>query len=65
MTDDPDRPKAPAILGLSVLGAFITGVAGLAVCVLAALSADFAGAGVGLVASALAFGLLANAVFRQ
>jgi hypothetical protein len=65
MTDSSDRPNAPAILGLSVLGAFITGIAGLIVFVLAVLNADFVGAGVGLVASALAFGLLANAVFRQ
>jgi hypothetical protein len=65
MTGDRHSIGAPALPGLAVLGAFVTGVCGLLVAVVAVVSGDFVGAGVGLVASALAFGLLANAVFRR
>ena len=53
------------VSGLTVLGAFIAGVAGLLVALVSVLSADFVAASVSLAASALAFGLLANAIFRQ
>jgi hypothetical protein len=47
-----------------VVGAILTGFAALLFSLLAHLSGDATGAGLGLIAAALAFGLLANACFR-
>ncbi len=51
--------------GLSVSGGLLTGAGALVTALAAVLSGDFVGCGVCLVAAALAFGLLANAVYRQ
>jgi hypothetical protein len=65
MKNNQQKDHASVLAGSTVLGAYVTGVAGLVMAVIAVLSADFVGAGVALAASALAFGLLANAFFRQ
>jgi hypothetical protein len=61
--------KKPArsenLLGIVVIFGLITGFAGLLAAVAAFFSAEWVGAGVCLVASALAFGLLANAFLRN
>ena len=61
-----DRRQASMIPGITIIGCFVVGVAGL----LGAIAGMFdfnnpTGAGACLVASAIAFGLAANAVFRK
>lgn len=51
--------------GFAVLGGLTIGVVAGAAGLLAALSSDFSGAGVCFAAAALAFGLVANAVYRR
>ena len=51
--------------GLSATGTLVTGAAGLVGALAAVLAGDFIGGGFFLGAAALAFGLLANAVYRQ
>ena len=52
--------------GLSVLGGFIVGVFGLLASLLALFNEyDYVGVGLCLLASAVAFGLLANAILRK
>jgi len=53
------------IVRISMIGALCTGLLGLMMAVSARQVSDFVGAGVCMGASALSFGLLANAVFRQ
>ena len=61
-----DRQRLSAIPGLTILGCFVVGIAGLIGAVAAMIYIeDFAGGGACLVASAIAFGLAANAVFRK
>ncbi len=52
------------IIGLVTVGGGVTGVAGFLAALAAFLSGDFVATGVCLIAAALSFGLLANAVFR-
>jgi len=60
------EPRSAASPGLAVIGCILVGISGLvAFMVAAAEHADYVGAGVCLIASALAFGSLANAVFRK
>jgi hypothetical protein len=54
-----------AIVGLSVLLGIITGLIALVVAYFAFSGADWAGAGTSLIAAALAFGLVANALLRH
>jgi uncharacterized membrane protein len=54
-----------AVVGLSVMSGIITGLIGLVVAYFAFSGADWAGAGISLVADALAFGLVANALLRH
>ncbi len=55
-----------SVAGLSVIGLFIIGIAGLTAALFAVVNdQNYLGAGVCLAASALAFGLLANAMFRR
>ena len=67
MNDTNDnRPQPSSIPGLTIFGCFIVGVAGL----IGALFAigdiqDYQGAGACLIASAIALGCAANAVFRK
>ena len=52
--------------GLSLIGAFVIGVSGFCAGFLAIVNAyDYVGAGVCFLASALSFGLLANALSRK
>ena len=57
-----NRRKLDAIIGLVSLGSSITGVAGLFLALFALFSGDLLAMGVCLVAAALSFGLLANAL---
>ena len=52
-------------LALSVIGGSTTGVLGVVFGVLACLNGDGAAAGMFLLAAAVAFGLLANALLRR
>lgn len=51
--------------GLVALGGGITGIVSLVAAMFPFFSGDYVGAGLCLIAAALAFGLLANAVFRK
>ena len=51
--------------GLSVAGAMLTGAGGLLGGFVATGNGEFVGGGLYLIAAALAFGLVANAVFRR
>ena len=51
--------------GYAAAGALIIGLAGFVLGLVAVFFADFSGAGMCLAASALAFGLLANAIYRR
>ena len=63
--NDP-KGKAAGLAGIAIIGCLVAGVAGLLVAFLAVMNdGNYTGASAGLVASALAFGLGANAVFRQ
>jgi hypothetical protein len=53
------------IIGLVTLGGAITGVAGLVAALVAFFSGEFVATGVCLIAAALSFGLLANALIRE
>jgi hypothetical protein len=53
------------MVGQSVLAGMITGFAGLVVATFAFFGGDWIGAGICLAASAVAFGLLANALLRD
>lgn len=58
--------KGSASAGLSVIGIFIIGIFGFFAAILAIFNEyDYVGAGLCLIASALAFGHLANAMFRK
>jgi len=61
--------KSNLVVGLSTIGALVTGIAGLAIALVSFCGRDNMSnrleAAVCLGASALAFGLLANAVFRK
>ena len=65
MLSKPEEAKAETVAGIAVLLAFVTGIGGVTVGVFAFLDANWVGAGLGLVAAALAFGLVANAVLRN
>jgi hypothetical protein len=67
MSNVPETPNQPAIeasrvTGIVSIGCIITGVGGI---ILALTRHDPGGPGMCLIASALAFGLLANAVLRK
>jgi len=68
MTDQPNAPqdKPTPLPGLAALGCIVAGTASLITGLVAALDTnDFTGAGLCLLASACAFGFLANALFRK
>jgi hypothetical protein len=60
-----DRRKLDTIIGLAAIGSSITGVASLIVAIFPFFNGEFVAAGACLIAAALSFGLLANAVFRD
>jgi uncharacterized membrane-anchored protein len=53
------------LIGVILYGALITGIASLLAAVVAFFSGDLSGAGMCLVAAALAFGLTLNALLRH
>ncbi|MBT8396561.1 MAG: hypothetical protein HKO65_20340 [Gemmatimonadetes bacterium] len=53
------------LIALAMVGSVVVGFAGLLGAVFAFLNVDAVGFGVSLVASALSFGLLANALLRS
>jgi hypothetical protein len=53
------------LTGFSIIVSLVTGIASLVVAIFALINADRTGAGIALVAAALAFGLLLNALLRQ
>ncbi len=61
-----DENRSPVWAGLSILGEFLVGIITLLAGLLAVFNEyDYIGAGLCFLASALAFGLLANALFRK
>lgn len=62
---DSNVRRGSTVAGLSAVGALLTGAGGIFGCLIAANSHDHAGGGTYLLAAAVAFGLLANAVFRR
>ena len=65
MESKHEKEKAETIAGIAVLLAVVTGIAALIVAVFSFAGANWVGAGICLVAAALAFGLVANAVLRD
>jgi len=59
-----NRRKIDTLIGLAVVGSGVTGAVGFFAAIFALLMGEFAVAGVCLIAAALSFGLLANAVLR-
>jgi len=62
---DSANRSSPALPGLAVVGALVTGAGSLFGAFVATGNGDFAGGGLFLVAAAVAFGLLCNAVYRR
>ncbi|MBC8372303.1 MAG: hypothetical protein H8E53_01820 [Planctomycetes bacterium] len=67
MNDMNQKPQQSSMIpGISIIGCFMVGIAGLIGAMAAMFDLnDFVGGGACLVASAVAFGLAANAVFRK
>ena len=60
------RNQSSIMAGLVVIAGSIVGIAAFLAAIMAVFdSYDYVGAGICLLASALAFGLLANAIFRN
>jgi len=58
--------NSPAVAGLAVIGGFIVGLVAFLAAILAVFNEfDYVGAGLCFLASAFAFGLLANAIYRE
>ncbi len=62
---DSNLRRGSIAAGLSVAGALLTGAGGLFGGFVATGNGDFVGGGIYLLAAAVAFGLLTNAVFRR
>jgi hypothetical protein len=61
-----DENRSSVWAGLSVLGGFIIGIVALLAGLLAVFNEyDYVGAGLCFMASAFAFGLMSNALFRK
>jgi hypothetical protein len=65
MTESKGSQNGGWVGGAAALCGLATGLAGWIAAVAAGFSGQWGLAGLGLIASALAFGLLANAVFRN
>lgn len=57
--------KPETLVGAALLSGMLTGFAGLVIAVIAVLNTDWVASGLGLIAAALAFGLVANAALRR
>jgi hypothetical protein len=62
---DQARDSLNVVIGLALVGASLTGVASLIATLFAVSSGEFAAMGLCIVAAAMSFGLLSNAVLRQ
>lgn len=60
-----DRTKLDTIIGLAAIGSSITGIASLIAAIFPFFNGEFTAMGACLIAAALSFGLLANAVLRE
>jgi len=63
--DGPSESRGRGMAGLVVILGMLTGFAGLVLAAMMWIKHDPSDAGYFLIASALAFGLLANAMFRR
>ena len=58
--------KSPALAGFSIIAGYIVGIVALLAGILVVFNEyDYVGAGLCFLASAFAFGLVANAIFRD
>jgi hypothetical protein len=60
-----ERKRQDTLIGLTIMGSSITGVASLIVGLFSLFDGDLIAVGVCLIAAALAFGLLANALLCE
>ena len=60
-----DRDRGEGLIGPAVYGAMTTGTIAGAFTILSVFIGNWESAGIGLVAAAVAFGLLANALLRR
>ncbi len=63
--DAGGEPRASALAGMAVLLGMFTGLAGLVMAVVCSINSNRTSAAYCLIAAALAFGLLANAMLRK
>ena len=57
--------RLDALISLTCFGAVVVGILGILGCVIALVAGEFLAAGVAVLGSGLAFGLLANALLRS
>ncbi len=57
--------KTDSLLGTALVASMVTGAGGILAAVAAALSGEWVGAGICLLAAALAFGSASNALLRR
>jgi type IV secretory pathway TrbD component len=57
--------KPETLVGVALLAGMLTGLAGLVVATIAFVNTEWTASSLGLIASALAFGLVANAALRR
>lgn len=57
--------KPETVVGIALLAGMLTGLASLVVALIAFLNTDWMASSLGLIAAALAFGLVANAALRR
>ena len=62
---DDEQKRINTLIGLALVGSGITGVASLVMALFPLFSGDIGAAGLCLIAAALSFGLLANALLRD
>jgi hypothetical protein len=60
-----DRRPLNVFIGLATVGSAVVGGIGLLTAILVLFNGDVIAAGLSLIAAALAFGMLANAMLRQ
>ena len=60
-----NHSKAAVTIGLAVIGSSTIGIVGFIAAIIAVLAGEPTAAGTYLIAAALSFGLLANAVLRE
>jgi hypothetical protein len=62
---DNEHRRFNTLMGLALIGGGITGVASLVIALLQFLQSDFGTVGLCLIAAAMSFGLLANALLHN